>query len=173
MLYFSKLRIILISFVTLFFIVIALNNLLSHDKRFIKKKINLGLDLQGGSYLLLEVDNSPVIEQRLQNFTTLIRSYYKKKGIPVRNLRIVNQKIIFTVAEVSKQLIIDEFIDENSEINPYYPRFKSHKFVLSDLGDSFELNFSRQGLVEIKTSSQDQALEIVRRRIDEVGTRTR
>ena len=170
MLYFSKLRIILISFVTLFFILIALNNLLSYEKRFIKKKINLGLDLQGGSYLLLEIDNNPVIEQKLQNFTTLIRSYYKKKGISVRNLSLVNQKIIFTVDEISKQLIIDEFKDENSEINPYYPRFKSHKFVLSDLGNTFELNFSRQGLVEIKTSSQDQALEIVRRRIDEVGT---
>ena len=30
--------------------------------------------------------------------------------------------------------------------------------------------FSKQGLVKLKTSSQEQALEIVRRRIDEVGT---
>ena len=40
----------------------------------------------------------------------------------------------------------------------------------NDLGDIFELSFSKQGLVELKTSSQDQAIEIVRRRIDEVGT---
>ena len=33
---------------------------------FLKNKINLGLDLQGGSYLLLEVDNDPVINQKLQ-----------------------------------------------------------------------------------------------------------
>ena len=66
--------------------------------------------------------------------------------------------------------VIDEFNNENSEINPYYPRFKSHQFDLEDLGNSLELNFSKQGLVELKTSSQDQALEIVRRRIDEIGT---
>ena len=60
MLYFSKLRIIFISLTCLFFILIASNNFLSSDSRFFEKKINLGLDLQGGSYLLLEIDNSPV-----------------------------------------------------------------------------------------------------------------
>ena len=32
------------------------------------------------------------------------------------------------------------------------------------------MSFSKQGLISLKTSSQDQAIEIVRRRIDEVGT---
>ena len=170
MLYFSKLRIISISFICLFFIFVASNNLFSPDKRFFDKKINLGLDLQGGSYLLLEIDNSPVIEQKLQNTTTTIRTYFKDKGIRIGNLNLLNQKISFTVEEQFKQSVIDEFNNENSEINPYYPRFKSHQFDLVDLGNSLELNFSKQGLVELKTSSQDQALEIVRRRIDEIGT---
>ena len=34
----------------------------------------------------------------------------------------------------------------------------------------FFVNFSDQGLVKLKVASQDQALEIVRRRIDEIGT---
>jgi preprotein translocase subunit SecD len=79
MLYFSKLRIIFVSIFSLFFIFIASNNLLNQDNRFIDKKINLGLDLQGGSYLLLEIDNAPVIEQKLQNTSTLIRSFFKEK----------------------------------------------------------------------------------------------
>ncbi len=170
MLYFSKLRIISISFICLFFIFVASNNLFSPDKRFFDKKINLGLDLQGGSYLLLEIDNSPVIEQKLQNTTSTIRTYFKDKGIRIGNLNLSNQKISFTVEEQFKQSVIDEFNNENSEINPYYPRFKSHQFDLVDLGNSLELNFSKQGLVELKNSSQDQALEIVRRRIDEIGT---
>jgi protein-export membrane protein SecD len=169
-LYFSKLRIIFISLLTLFFIFVASNNIYSLDKRFFDKKINLGLDLQGGSYLLLEIDNSPVIEQKLQNTTSLIRTYFKDKNIRIGNLKLVNQKIFFTVKDEFKQNVIDLFNDENSEINPFYPRFKSHQFDLVDLGSSLELTFSKQGLVELKTSSQDQALEIVRRRIDEVGT---
>ena len=170
MLYFSKLRIISIFLISLFFIFIASNNILNSDKRFFDNKINLGLDLQGGSYLLLEIDNTPVIEQKLQNTTTLIRSYFKENNIRIGNLKLDNQKIKFNADVKSKQKIIEIFKDKNSEINPYYPRFKSHQFEIVDLGDNFELSFSKQGLVELKTSSQDQALEIVRRRIDEIGT---
>ena len=170
MLYFSKLRIIFVSVISLFFIFIASNNILDVDKRFFDKKINLGLDLQGGSYLLLEIDNFPVIEQKLQNTTTSLRTYLKEKNIRVGNLTLDNQKIKFSVSKESKPTVIEILNDENSEINPYYPRFKSHQFDLEDLGDYFELSFSKQGLVELKISSQDQALEIVRRRIDEIGT---
>ena len=65
---------------------------------------------------------------------------------------------------------MDEFNNENSDINPYYPRFKSHQLVIEEIKNVFYVNFSRQGIIELKTSSQDQALEIVRRRIDEIGT---
>ena len=170
MLYFSKLRIILVSFISIIFILISVNNLLTPEKRFINKKINLGLDLQGGSYLLLEIDNTPVIEQKLQNTATLIRSFFKDKDIRLGKIVLVDQKMRFTVNEEFKEDVINELISENSDINPYYPRFKSHKFDITDLGNNIELNFSKQGLVELKTSSQDQALEIIRRRIDEIGT---
>ena len=170
MLYFSKLRIIFISFTCLFFIFIALNNFLDPKNKLIQKKINLGLDLQGGSYLLLEIDNSPVIEQKLQNKSNLIRTYFKEKGIRIGNLDLTDYKLSFSVEDQYKQVIIEEFKDENSNINPYYPRFKSHQFEINENGDLFELTFSNQGLVELKTSSQDQALEIIRRRIDEIGT---
>ena len=170
MLYFSKLRIIFVFLISLFFIIISSNNFLGTDNKLFNKQINLGLDLQGGSYLLLEIDNSPVIEQKLQNTATLIKTYFKEKKIRIGNLDINNQKITFTVESQSKQNVIDTFNDENSEINPFYPRFKSHQFNLVDLEDSLEISFSRQGLVELKTSSQDQALEIIRRRIDEIGT---
>ena len=81
MLYFSKLRIIFITLFSLLFIAIASSNLIKLDDDFFDKKINLGLDLQGGSYLLLEIDNTPVIEQKLQNLTTTIRNYFKEQSI--------------------------------------------------------------------------------------------
>ena len=81
MLYFSKLRILFISLFSLLFVLIASSNLFKFDDSFFSKKINLGLDLQGGSYLLLEIDNEPVIEQKLQNLTTVIRNYFKDKDL--------------------------------------------------------------------------------------------
>ena len=170
MLYFSKLRIILITFISIFFILIASSNLFKFENDLLGKKINLGLDLQGGSYLLLEIDNTPVIEQKLQNLTLIIRNYFKKKNIRINNLKLSNQKLSFSVDEKFKKIILDVFNDEESEINPYYQRFKSHQLEIVEENDIFYVNYSRQGIIELKTSSQDQALEIVRRRIDEIGT---
>jgi len=169
-LYFSKLRILFITLFSLLFIIIASSNLFKIDDEYFNKKINLGLDLQGGSYLLLEIDNDPVIEQKLQNLTTTIRNYFKDQNIKINNIKIEGDSIFFNVDNQNKQIIVDTFTDENSEINPYYPRFKSHQLNIEDTGVNFKINFSNQGLIALKTSSQDQAIEIVRRRIDEVGT---
>ncbi|WP_440913486.1 protein translocase subunit SecD [Candidatus Pelagibacter sp.] len=170
MLYFSKLRILFVTLFSLLFILIASSNLFKFDDSFFNKKINLGLDLQGGSYLLLEIDNEPVIEQKLQNLTTTIRNYFKEKNIKVNNIKIDNQNIFFNVADLDKQAVLDVFQDENSDLNPYYPRFKSHQLDIENNGINLKVSFSRQGIINLKTSSQDQAIEIVRRRVDEVGT---
>ena len=170
MLYFSKLRIIFISLISLIFIFFASSNLFNFSNEILNKKINLGLDLQGGSYLLLEIDNSPVIEQKLQNLSITIRNYFKEKNIRIRNIKLSDQQLSFSVEDEFKQIILDEFSDEESEINPYYQRFKSHQLEIEEDNNVLTVNFSRQGIIEIKTSSQDQALEIVRRRVDEIGT---
>ena len=170
MLYFSKLRIIFIIILSSFFTFIALSNLIKFENDFLDKKINLGLDLQGGSYLLLEIDNNPVIDQKLQNLTITLRSYFKEKNIRLNNINLSNQVLSFTVKSEDQQKVLEIFKDEESEINPYYPRFKSHELDINEENNILKVSYSRQGLVELKTSSQDQALEIVRRRIDEIGT---
>ena len=170
MLYFSKLRIFFISLITFFFILIASSNLFNFSNELLKKKINLGLDLQGGSYLLLEIDNNPVVEQKLQNLTITIKNYFKTKDIRINNFKLKDQKLSFSVDEQSKQTILDVFSDKESDLNPYNQRFKSHQLEIAEINNIFYVNFSKQGLIEIKTSSQNQALEIVRRRIDEIGT---
>ena len=170
MLYFSKLRIIFITLISLLFIIFALSNLFNFDNKILNKKINLGLDLQGGSYLLLEIDNDPVIEQKLQNLTVTIRNYFKEKNVRITNFKLSNQTLSFTSDENSKQTILDEVASEESELNPYYQRFKSHQLDIVEENNFFKVSFSKQGIINLKTSSQDQALEIVRRRIDEIGT---
>ena len=171
MLYFSKLRIIFIFLISIFLILIALSNILKIDNRLFDKRINLGLDLQGGSYLLLEIDNTPVIDQKLQNLTITIKNFLKEKNIKINNLKLSDQALSFTVENDFKEEITKIFTNEkDNQINPYYPRFKSHELDLLEEENTFILRYSKQGLVKLKTSSQDQALEIIRRRIDEIGT---
>jgi protein-export membrane protein SecD len=169
-LYFSKIKIFFTILITLFFILFATSNLSKLSNNLLNKKINLGLDLQGGSYLLLEIDNTPVIEQKLQNFTVIIRSYFKDKNITIRNIKLKDQKLTFSSDEKFKENILKIFTDRESDLNPYYPRFKSHELDIVEENNNFIVNYSKQGIIELKTSSQDQALEIVRRRIDEIGT---
>ena len=170
MLYFSKLRITLVSLVTILFIFITASNFQDSENSFISKRINLGLDLQGGSYLLLEIDNSPVELQTLQNTTAIIRNYLKDKKVVFTDLRIKDKAIFFNVSKPQKEEIKSFFLDKESEINPYYEQYKSHQFDLLIKENEFKLTLSKYGLIEIKNSSQDQAIEIVRRRVDEVGT---
>ena len=170
MLYFSKLRITLVSLVSIFFIFIAASNFQNSEDSFISKKINLGLDLQGGSYLLLEIDNEPVEIQKLQNTTTVIRNFLKDKKISFNDLRIEDKKIIFNIPSDNIELVQSFFLDKEGDINPYYFQYKSHQFDVNIQDNEFTLTLSKYGLIEIKTSSQDQAIEIVRRRVDEVGT---
>ena len=170
MLYFSKLRIILVTLVSLFFVLLTISNFVKFESNYLNKRINLGLDLQGGSYLLLEIDNSPVIEQKLQNFSITVRNFFKDKNIRIKNLKFLDESISFTTDQEYKDEVLNAFQDKESVLNPYYPRFKSHQFIIQEENNYFIVNYSKQGIVELKTSSQDQALEIVRRRVDEIGT---
>ena len=171
MLYFSKLKIISVIIFTLLLSYFSLSNFTKIDDDFFKKNINLGLDLQGGSYLLLEIDNSPVLEQQIQNKLIQIKKFLKEKKIPYKNFNIIDDK------KISFE-INNEFIDstsnllkgKDSEINPYYDQFKTNQFELLVVGNRFELTYSRYGLIQLKSSSQNQAIEIVRRRVDEIGT---
>jgi len=170
-LYFTKTRIFLISLFTLIFVYLTFSNFIKFENDWLDKKINLGLDLQGGSYLLLEIDNKPVITQKLQNTLPSLRKYLKNKKIYFKNLKIEDDKtIIFDIKNDQIEQTKLLFEDKNSDINPYYAQFKSHQFDLLILNNQFRLNLSKYGLIEIKKTSLDQALEIVRRRIDEVGT---
>ena len=171
MLYFSKFRIILISLITLIFVYLTSSNFIKIDDNWIDKKINLGLDLQGGSYLLLEIDNQPIIVQKLQNTVSILRKYFKDNNIFFKNLKIINdESIFFEIKDNQIEQIKKLFEDKNIDINPYYPQYKSYQFDVLVSDNQFQLDLSKFGLIEIKNSSLNQALEIVRRRIDEVGT---
>ena len=99
MLYFSKLKIILIYCFILTISLITVGNFLDKDFYFVEKKINLGLDLQGGSYLLLEVDSKPLIEQKLQNKLLSIKKYLKDNNLNYSSIDLKDQKIFLTLEE--------------------------------------------------------------------------
>ena len=170
MLYFSKLRIISVLIFTLVISYFAVSNFLKFEDDYFSKNIKLGLDLQGGSYLLLEIDNEPVITQKLQSKLIELKRYFKEKKLTLRNFSIEESSIIFESSNENVNKIKKILDDDESEINPYFQQYKSHQFDFIEDNNFFKLTLSNYGLVLLKNSSLDQAIEIVRRRVDEVGT---
>ena len=180
MLYFSKLKLVTIYSIILFLSFFSFTNFVEEkDNFFLSKKVNLGLDLLGGSYLLLEVDIQPVVVQNLQNKLIFLRKELKKLNIKYKNLKVKNATIIFQISKNQVKKFEDFFLNKVNPINVYFDQYKSYEmdYSITDLGELFPaedkitISYSKFGLIEIKNSALDHSLEIVRRRIDEVGTK--
>ena len=171
MLYFSKIKLIFIYSIILILFTFSLLNFSSNKENFfLSKKINLGLDLQGGSYLLLEVDSVPLINQNLQQKVLRLRKYAKENNVKYIDLKIVNQSIQFLIEDRDTERFKDYFFNKNNLINLYYDQFRSYEMDLSIESNIVTIEYTKFGLIEIKDSTLNQSLEIVRKRIDEVGT---
>jgi len=171
-LYFSKLKLIVIYCVIFFLAIFSISNFINFEKSFfLSKKVNLGLDLQGGSYLLLEVDSTPLIKQNLQNKLILLRKSLKDQNVKYKNLKLDNNFITFQASENDIINFEQFFLNKDNSINIYFNQYRSYEMEYLIKGNTFEIKYSKYGIIEIKNSALDQSLEIVRRRIDEVGTR--
>ena len=171
MLKFSKINILITTLLSIIVIFFTISNFTEFEDEFVNKKINLGLDLQGGSYLLLKIDNDPVIIKELQNKAISLKNVLKENNISVLNIRVTDdKKILLSINKKDADKLNQLFNDKNSIVNPYFDQFKSFQFEIANQEGNFEIFFSKYGLIQLKTSSLDQAIEIVRRRVDEVGT---
>ena len=99
MLYFSKIKLAIIYSIIIFLTLFSLVNFVDNeDNILLSKKVNLGLDLQGGSYLLLEVDSQPVVKQKLQSKLISLRKSLKDQKIKYKNLKLEKETINFQLS---------------------------------------------------------------------------
>src|SRR6185503_10280087 len=111
MLYFANWKILLICAVCALGVLLSLPNLftpaqLAHVPRFIPhKQVALGLDLRGGSYLLLEVDVAAAQRDRLNAIIEVVRNTLRDAKIGYTGLNVEGDAIVFTIRETGR---IDE-----------------------------------------------------------------
>ena len=171
MLYFSKIKLFIIYLIIIILSFFSLVNFIDNKENFIlSKKVNLGLDLQGGSYLLLEVDTNPIVNQNLQQKLLSLRKYFKENKIKYQNLKLINQAINFQINAEDIEKFEKFLLNKDNSINIYYNQYRSYEMNYSLEDNRVKLEYSKFGLIEINNSAVDQSLEIVRRRIDEIGT---
>ena len=88
MLNFSKINIIFIYLIFLFISIFSLLNLQTNENIILDKKINLGLDLQGGSYLLLEINSDSFVEEKIQSKVIPLKKLLKDNNLNYSEFKI-------------------------------------------------------------------------------------
>jgi protein-export membrane protein SecD len=167
---FSKIKIVTIYFFFIFLSFFAFLNFQSNDNKIFDKKLNLGLDLQGGSYLLLEIDTDNLIAERVQDKVLPLKKFLNKNNLKYENFSIDNKKIKFNLSDIKKFERIF-FSKKNNLLNPFIQEYNTHELKSEIINSEVSVSFSKYGLLIINNSALKQSIEIVRRRIDDVGTK--
>lgn len=131
--------------------------------------INLGLDLAGGSHILLEADNEQVKQLRLQNMEDAVRSTFKGTKPRIR------------ISDVSTRggtlsFVVDSMADVDRAREAILPLINgnglSQEWTLSVEDETrIILTQTQSGAQTALDSAMEAATEVVRKRIDAMGTR--
>jgi len=124
-------------------------------------QINLGLDLQGGSYLLLEADIATVMREQLENLVDSTRSGLRQAKIGYTDLGISGDAVVFSLRDPSL----------TDQVRGIVREFGNDLLISTSDTGKFEVRFTDQSLTQRRNSVIEQSIEVVRRRIDETGTR--
>ena len=125
------------------------------------EQVNLGLDLQGGSYLLLEADIDSVIREQVENLVDGTRVGLRRAKIGYTGLGVSGEAVVFTLRDTTLR----------NEVREIVSGFGNDLLISSNDEGEFEIRFTDQSLAERRNSVIEQSIEVVRRRIDETGTR--
>ena len=170
MLNFSKINVILIYAIIVIISFFSILNFQNDKDRYFDKKVNLGLDLQGGSYLLLEINSDPLVKEKIQSKVIPLKKLLKTNNINYSNFKIEEKKLSFTL-DNSDKLESLFFSRKDNFLNPYINDYNSFELDLEISNKIANISFSKYGLLSINNSALKQSIEIIRRRIDDVGTK--
>ena len=127
-------------------------------KLFENKSVRLGLDLQGGSQLLLQIESIEALQEKLQNLSEDIRIKFDENKIFIDEISIVGN-------EVEIRLTSKDDLEKALSI---IKDFQSTEY--DNENNLIRLSFNQGYIKEFNSSLILQSLEIIRKRIDELGT---
>jgi protein-export membrane protein SecD len=167
MLYFANWKVWLICAVCALGVLLSLPNLLTPAQlsflpKFIPhKQVALGLDLRGGSYLLLEVDVAAAQRERLNSVIDGVRNTLRDAKIGYTGLNVEGDAIVFQVREGDRRE------DARQALGKLDPE------LLVEIGPdgAGTMRFNPVATETRRRQAVEQSIEIIRRRIDETGTK--
>ena len=158
-------RILIIVAICLIGVFFAIPNVIS-DKTNLPKwwqPINLGLDLQGGSSLLLQVKMDDVMKDKMSTLEDSVRQSLREHRIRYQDLKSSKDGVTVKIADYAARDKAKEAfrkLDSGLEV------------IENENSDGVVITrYNEQAINELKYQVVDQSIGIVRRRIDELGTK--
>ena len=172
----SKWAIAFYSLIVLIGLIIALPNFFTQQQLdampswFPKRQVTLGLDLRGGSYLVLEVDAAGLKKDRLRSMLDDARSKLRSERIQPQSIRIAGDSVVVVIPDADTRQKADTALrtlitQVNS--NSFGAAINDIEVVQSD--NQIRLNMTEAGFQYRLDAALQQSLEIIRQRVDQVG----
>ena len=175
LLHFSKWKTFSILAAVIIGLLFALPNVLSENQRksmpsIMQDTINLGLDLQGGAHMLLEVDSDSVLKNEKNNQKSNMKAALRDEGVRFLDVRDDGDDLMAFIREgqdMSLALKALKGLEENLD-----SQIGSGKNVrVESAGDNkIKLSITEENIDAIKERTIAQSIEVLRRRIDPQGT---
>ncbi len=131
----------------------------------IKSKINLGLDLQGGLYMILGIDFNRVYKDEIRGYGAKIHDLILDKGMKGQ----IGESVIEDLADPQYSYIMDHASDvekAKEEIRKFYPNVLR---LTGEDGKTLTYGLTKTTKTTIETQSVSKSIEVIRNRIDEFG----
>lgn len=137
----------------------------------LRTKVNLGLDLSGGSYILLEGSTTDLAKQQLQNMEEQIRTELRRRDnrIAIGDISSQGGRLSFMVRDLSQ---LDAAVERVRTLTQGAQLTGQRNFNV-EVRDSntIVVTPTEAGMTEALKNAMDTATDVIRRRIDAMGTR--
>ncbi len=127
------------------------------------KKVSLGLDLQGGTHLILSVDVDEAVRSYVDVNAEQLRRDLREEGVRGPNVRRSGDTTATVNVPEESGAALDKTLEER------FPYFSSVSTTTSDGRIVRELSLAEEEIARIRESAVDQSLETIRNRIDQFG----
>ncbi|MDY8110594.1 protein translocase subunit SecDF [Fulvimarina sp. 2208YS6-2-32] len=179
MLHFSRWKTILIWLVVVLGFAYALPNAIPRSTldslpEFLpSQQVTLGLDLQGGSYILLQVDQEDLVAKRVQSLSDSARSALRSARIGYSSISAGDRSVTIRLRDPSQAEAAEEALSDLTD--PISSGLLSggtisEVAVTEPQAGLIELSLTSEGIDYRMSSAVEQSIEVVRRRVDELGT---
>ena len=133
------------------------------------QKLNLGLDLQGGSYLLLEVDTAALKKERLTNLTEDVRTKLRAEQIEFTALGVFGDAISVRITDPGQYQTAYRLL--NDSLGERLVGGGRDVTVQTAPDQRIQVRFVAQAANAAARDAVTRSIEIIRKRIDALGTK--